>query len=29
VPSSDPLAASDWYVRVFDFAALVVEEREN
>jgi catechol 2,3-dioxygenase-like lactoylglutathione lyase family enzyme len=29
VPASDPLAASDWYVRVFDFAALLVEEREN
>jgi catechol 2,3-dioxygenase-like lactoylglutathione lyase family enzyme len=29
VPSSDPLAASDWYVRVFDFAALLIEEREN
>ena len=29
VPSSDPLAASDWYVGVFDFAALLIEEREN
>ena len=29
VPASDPLAASDWYVRVFDFVALLVEEREN
>jgi hypothetical protein len=29
VPTSDPLAASDWYVRVFDFAALLIEEREN
>lgn len=29
VPASDPLAASDWYVRVFDFAELLVEEREN
>ncbi len=29
VPSSDPLAASDWYVRVFDFAALLIEEFEN
>lgn len=29
VPTSDPLAASDWYVRVFDFVALLVEEREN
>lgn len=29
VPTSDPLEASDWYVRVFDFAALLVEEREN
>jgi catechol 2,3-dioxygenase-like lactoylglutathione lyase family enzyme len=29
VPTSDPLAASDWYVRVFDFAALLMEEREN
>ena len=29
VPASDPLAASDWYVRVFDFAELLVGEREN
>jgi len=29
VPASDPLAASDWYARVFDFTALLVEEREN
>jgi hypothetical protein len=29
VPTSDPLAAGDWYVRVFDFAALLMEEREN
>jgi catechol 2,3-dioxygenase-like lactoylglutathione lyase family enzyme len=29
VPATDPLVASDWYVRVFDFLALVVEEREN
>jgi catechol 2,3-dioxygenase-like lactoylglutathione lyase family enzyme len=29
VPTSDPLAASDWYVRVFDFAALLMEEHES
>ena len=29
VPASDPLAASDWYVRVFDFTELLVEELEN
>jgi hypothetical protein len=29
VPASDPLAAGDWYVRVFDFASLLIEEREN
>jgi catechol 2,3-dioxygenase-like lactoylglutathione lyase family enzyme len=29
VPTSDPLAASDWYVQVFDFAALLMEEHEN
>lgn len=29
VPTSDPLAASDWYVRIFDFATLLIEEREN
>jgi Glyoxalase/Bleomycin resistance protein/Dioxygenase superfamily len=29
VAASDPLAASDWYVLVFDFAALLVEEGEN
>ena len=29
VPTSDPLAGSDWYVRVFDFAALLIEERES
>ena len=29
VPTTDPLAGSDWYVRVFDFAALLIEERES
>ena len=29
VPAGDPLAASDWYVRVFDFAPLLIEERED
>lgn len=29
VPTIDPLAASDWYVRVLDFAALLMEERES
>jgi len=29
VPTSDPLAGSDWYVRVFDFATLLIEERES
>jgi len=29
VPTSDPLTASDWYARVFDSAALLIEEREN
>ena len=29
VPTSDPLAGSDWYVRVFDFAAILIEERES
>jgi len=29
VPASDPLAASDWYVRVFDFTRLLTEERED
>jgi len=29
VPSSDPLPTSDWYVRVFDFAALLIEELED
>ncbi len=29
VPSSDPLAARDWYVQVFDFVSLLIEEREN
>ena len=29
VPTSDPLAGSDWYVRVFDFAAVLIEERES
>ena len=29
VPTSDPLASSDWYVRVFDFAPLLIEERES
>ena len=29
VPTIDPLAASDRYVRVLDFAALLMEERES
>ena len=29
VPTSDPLASSDWYVRVFGFATLLIEERES
>ena len=29
VPTSDPLAGSDWYVRVFGFATLLIEERES
>jgi catechol 2,3-dioxygenase-like lactoylglutathione lyase family enzyme len=29
VPASDPLAASDWYVRVFDFTRLLTEEQED
>lgn len=29
VPTTDPLACSDWYVRIFDFAALLIEERES
>ena len=29
VPTSDPLAGSDWYVRVFDFATLLIEESES
>lgn len=27
--ASDPLACSDWYVRVFDFAPVLIEERES
>jgi len=29
VPTSDPLASSDWYVRVLGFATLLIEEHEN
>ncbi|MHA7653192.1 VOC family protein [Mycobacterium sp. ML4] len=29
VPTNDPLAASDWYMQVFGFATLLVEEHEN
>jgi hypothetical protein len=29
VPASDPLAGSDWYVRVFDFASVLIEEQES
>ena len=29
VPASDPLAGSDWYVRVFDFASVLIEEEES
>ncbi len=28
VPTSDPLAGSDWYVRVFGFTRVLVEEQE-
>ncbi len=29
VPTSDPLAGSDWYVRVFGFTRVLVEEQED
>ena len=29
VPASDPLASSDWYVRVFAFASVLIEEQES
>jgi hypothetical protein len=29
VPTSDPLVASDWYVRVFDFVTVLIEEHET
>jgi glyoxylase I family protein len=29
VPASDPVAGSDWYVRVFGFATVLIEERET
>jgi catechol 2,3-dioxygenase-like lactoylglutathione lyase family enzyme len=29
VPASDPVAGSDWYVRVFGFATALIEERET
>jgi catechol 2,3-dioxygenase-like lactoylglutathione lyase family enzyme len=29
VPASDPLAGSDWYVRVLGFAAILIEEQES
>ncbi|HUH67920.1 MAG TPA: hypothetical protein VLZ05_03020, partial [Mycobacterium sp.] len=29
MPSSDPLVGSDWYVRVFGFASVLVEEQET
>ena len=29
VPASDPMVSSDWYVQVFGFAAVVIEEQEN
>ena len=29
VPTSDPLAGTDWYVQVFGFTALLMEESEN
>ena len=29
VPASDPLVASDWYVRIFDFVTLLIEEHET
>ena len=28
-PTSDPLAGTDWYVQVFGFSALLMEESEN
>ena len=29
VPTSDPVASSDWYERVLGFASLLIEEHEN
>jgi hypothetical protein len=29
VPTSDPLASSDWFERVLDFATVLIEEHEN
>ena len=29
VPTNDPLAGTDWYVQVFGFSALLMEESEN
>jgi catechol 2,3-dioxygenase-like lactoylglutathione lyase family enzyme len=29
VPTTDPTAGADWYVRVFGFTALLMEERES
>ena len=29
VPANDPLASSDWYVRVFDFVSVLIEEQES
>ena len=29
VPTSDPVAGSDWWVRVFGFATVLIEERET
>ena len=29
MPTSDPLAASDWYVGVFGFATILIEEHET
>lgn len=29
VPASDPLASSDWYVRVFGFVVVLIEEEES
>ena len=29
VPASDPIVASDWYVRVFGFVNLLIEEHET